>query len=191
MSKDVNAPPALIAQQTPYWCFAAAEQMARAYYGLPVLTQYEIAYNSLMQLVGAVAPPHFVNWSNAALIDLMNGVDADVTPAQVAVSGNPPNPHSERVRLVHGTMGAFNIAPFVGATLGGQATQGNFRADIEANKIVVVGNHIHYYVMYGYDDINGFDLKVRDPMPVGVGGLAVTIPYTAFNGWLAKVVIRF
>ncbi|ACL04562.1 hypothetical protein [Desulfatibacillum aliphaticivorans] len=191
MSRDVNVPPALVAQQTGAWCFAAAEQMARAYYGLPVLNQYEIAYNSLMQLVGAMAPPHLANWNNATLLDLMNGVVADITPAQLAVSGNPPNPNSQRVALVQNTMGAFNIAPFAGASLGGQATQGNFRADIEANKIVVIGNFIHYYVVYGYNDINGFDLKVRDPMPTGVGGLSTAVPYANFNAWHAKVVIRF
>lgn len=39
----VNNPPALVAQETPSWCFAAVEQMVRAYRELAAATQYAIA----------------------------------------------------------------------------------------------------------------------------------------------------
>lgn len=190
MSKDVNNPPILVAQETGAWCFAAAEQMARAFFHLPAMSQYDIAYNSLMIQVAAMAPPYFANWNNATMADLLANITDDITPAQLAISGNPPNPLSQRVNMVQNTYGAFNPVPFP-ANVGNVATPGNFRADIEANKIVVIGSFIHYYVVFGYDDRAGFNLKARDPMPVGVGRANAVIPYDAFNAWGGKVVIRF
>ncbi|MBI9075790.1 MAG: hypothetical protein JEZ02_10295 [Desulfatibacillum sp.] len=190
MSKDVNNPPALVAQETGAWCFAAAEQMARAYFGLLPISQYEIAYNSLMGLVAAQAPPHFNQWNIASMADLLANITTNITPTQVAQSGQPPNPLSQRVALVRATYGAFNNVPFNGS-ISNVCTPGNFRADIEANKIVVIGNAIHYYIVYGYDDRDGFVLKVRDPWPPGVGGQATTIDYDTFNAWASKVAIRF
>ncbi|MCP3944659.1 MAG: hypothetical protein GY710_24720 [Desulfobacteraceae bacterium] len=190
MSQDVTQPPVLIFQETNSWCFAAAEQMARTYLGINIPTQYEIAYNSLMAQVNAAAPPYFAQWNNASAIDLLANIIADITPGQLAISGNLPNHASSRVNLVKNTYGAFNHTA-CGGTMSNVFSQANFRAEIEADRIVVIGNAIHYYVVYGYDDRNGFNLKVRDPWPTGVGGQLTIIPYTTFDGWAGKTVIRF
>ncbi|WP_158218305.1 hypothetical protein [Roseateles puraquae] len=55
--KTVNHPPALIAQETTSWCFAAAEQMVRRYFKLEDDTQWQIAERLCRGLPGARAVP--------------------------------------------------------------------------------------------------------------------------------------
>ncbi len=180
MSNNVNNPPALIAQETPAWCFAAAELMARNFYGLGTPTQYAIARASIMGLVGAQAPPTFAQWNQATMSDLLNDQDEN----------NGANLLSERVQLVRNTYGAIDHTAINGR-MRDNYTVNEFKADIDSNNIVVIGTAIHYYVVYGYDDAKDFTLRVRDPWPANVGGQAATIPYAQFLGWNGRVVIKF
>lgn len=180
MPKTVNHPPALIAQETAAWCFAAAELMARNYLGLATPTQYAIARASLLQLVAAQAPPVFAQWNDAVLNDLLNGQEEN----------DGANYHSERVQLIRNSYGAVNHAAINGR-LQGNYTPGNFRADIDSNRIVIIGSAIHYYVVYGYEDGDNFTLLVRDPWPANVGGQAQRVAYDSFVNWNGRTVISF
>ena len=180
MPNTVANPPALIAQQTPAWCFAAAELMARTYYGLATPGQYDVARASVMLLVAAQAPPTYTQWNQATLNDLLSNQDEN----------HGANLLSERVQLVRNSYGAINHDATAGQ-LSNDYTQSNFRADIDSNNIVIIGNAIHYYVVYGYDDRRDFMLQVRDAWPVGVGGQQTAIPYAQFAGWGYRVVINF
>ncbi|MBI9075791.1 MAG: hypothetical protein JEZ02_10300 [Desulfatibacillum sp.] len=188
MSRTVTNPPPLIAQETPAWCFAAAEQMARKYLGLDVPSQFKLAYDCLMVLVNAQLNPHFTNYMVACISDAFNNVTADSTPALVALSGNQPNPNSQLVGLISNTWGFVNHNNLNG-TMYNACTPQQFWTEIQANRIVIIGSANHYYVVYGYEDTANapFMLLVRDPM----GGHAASIPFTTFNGWANKVVIRF
>lgn len=178
----VNNPPGLIPQQTPAWCFAAAEQMARSYYGIQVPSQYDIARASVMTLVNAQAPPTFGQWNDATEYDLLNNEDEN--------NGN--NMDSARVQLVRNSYGAFNYAA-VNGRMTNNYTIDNFKADIDNNHIVVIGTAIHYYVVYGYDATppDNLILLVRDPWPAGRGGATQRVFWSEFNNWNNKVVIYF
>ena len=159
MPKTVTHPPALIAQETPCWCFAAAELMARNYRGLATPSQYAIARTNLLQLVAAQAPPTFAQWNDAVFADLLAGQEEN----------DGANLNSARVQLIRNSWGSVNDGAIGGRVLGNY-TPGNFRADIDSNNIVIIGSALHYYVVYGYEDGDNFNLLVRDPWPAGVGG---------------------
>lgn len=180
MPNTVPNPPALIAQRTPAWCFAAAELMARSYYGLDMPSQFDIARASVMLLVGAQAPPTFAQWSQATENDLLSGQNEE----------DGANLLSDRVQLVRNSYGAINHAAINGR-LGNDYTAANFRTDIDNANIVIIGNAIHYYVVYGYDESADFALLVRDPWPTDVGGQQTTILYKTFAAWNNRVVISF
>ncbi|GFZ93449.1 hypothetical protein [Dyella caseinilytica] len=180
MPKTVTNPPALIAQETPAWCFAAAELMARNYYGLGAPSQYAIARASLMQLVAAQAPPTFAQWNDAVFDDLLSGEQEN----------GGANLNSEQVQLIRNSYGAVNHAAINGR-LQNNYTPGNFRADIDSGNIVIIGSAIHYYVVYGYDDTNNFTLLVRDPWPAGVGGQRQRVAYDDFVNWAGRTAISF
>ncbi|SHJ10781.1 hypothetical protein SAMN02745216_01043 [Desulfatibacillum alkenivorans DSM 16219] len=190
MSRDVTGPPGLVAQETGAWCFAAAEQMVRAYLNMEVPSQYGIAYASLMLLISQGDPDLLLAWSTAAETDLLLEVDDDITPEQLEVSGNPPNPDSERVAMVKRTYGIFNHWDLGGA-ISSSCLPRDFREDIGSDKLVVIGNRNHYYVVYGYTDAGPFILRARDPFPPGLGAGTRLIPWGDFNVWEYKVVIRF
>ena len=192
MSRTVNNPPPLIAQETGAWCFAAAEQMARKYLGLNVPSQFKLAFDCLMVLVNAQIQPQIVNYFAACLSDAFNQVANDSTPAQVIQSGNQPNPNSQVVGLIRNTWGFVNHNNING-TMFNTCTPQDFWNDIQANRIVIIGSANHYYVVYGYEDTVSaqFNLLVRDPWPMNVGGQHASIPYATFNAWSHKVVIRF
>jgi Peptidase_C39 like family len=176
----VNNPPALIAQQTGAWCFAAAELMARNYYGLDTPSQYEIARASLMALVEAEDPIPFQQWNAAGLNDLLNNQEED--------NGN--NLNSERVQLVRNNYGAINHDAINGRLAADFAFEA-FKVAINSNKIVIIGNAIHYFVVYGYDEQKAPKLLVRDPWPANVGGQQTEILYATFAAWNNRVVIHF
>jgi hypothetical protein len=182
MSRNVNNPPVLVPQQTVAWCFAAAEVMARAYRNLPVRTQYQIARDFIMARVNAQDPVIFNQWNEAGEIDLLAN----------EVENDGANLNSRCVQLIRSTYGAVNEGN-LGGTLVNNYTVDNFRADIDANRIVIIGNHIHYYVVYGYNDTVGkdFTLLVRDSWPANVGGQLQTITHAVFSGWAHKAVIHF
>ena len=190
MSRDVTNPPDLVAQETGAWCFAAAEQMVRAYGNMEVPSQYSIAYASLMLLLGQGDPEVVNSWADAGETDLLLGVDEDITPAQLEESGNAPNPDSERVAMVRRTHGIFNHWDLAGRFCY-PCLPRDIQEDIGADKLVVIGTRIHYYVVYGYSDAGPFILRARDPFPPGRGAETRLIPWGDFNEWEYKVVIRF
>lgn len=61
----VNNPPVLVPQDTAAWCFAAVEQMVRAYRGLPAATQYDIARRNTAALA-TVDPQVQERWEPGA-----------------------------------------------------------------------------------------------------------------------------
>ncbi|GLQ93155.1 papain-like cysteine protease family protein [Dyella acidisoli] len=181
MPNTVPNPPALIAQETPAWCFAAAELMARNYYGLTTPSQYEIARTSVIRLVDAGAKPTLEQWNSATTYDLL---------ANQQENGGA-NLNSARVQLIRTNWGAI-YPNDIGGHFEANYTQENFRADIDAGEIVIIGTAIHYYVVYGYEDNgNNFTLLVRDPWPAGVGGQLQRVRYDDFANWLGRTIISF
>ncbi|MGO8868040.1 MAG: hypothetical protein ACLQME_16225 [Alphaproteobacteria bacterium] len=182
MSNNVNNPPALVPQETAAWCFAAAELMARNFYNLATPTQYAIARASVMLLVEAQAPPTYAQWSQATEDDLVNNQDEN----------GGANRQSQRVQLVRNAYGAI-IPAAIHGQMTNDYTELQFKADIDDSDIVIIGNAIHYYVVYGYDDTDpkNFTLRVRDPWPRNVGGQRQTIPHSELATWNNRVVIHF
>jgi hypothetical protein len=181
MPNTVNNPPALIAQQASGWCYVAAELMARIYYGFPVDTQYNIARRSVIALANVPVPEIRTAWLNATAADYASGQDEQ----------NGANLASARVDVVRTQWGAINYDA-IGGYIVTDCSQQDFRDDIAQNKIVIIGNALHYYVVYGYDDSKDFTLLVRDPWPPGGGGQTTTIPYNTFVGWgTDRLIIRF
>lgn len=154
--KTVAQPPSLIAQETTAWCYAAAEQMVRRYYGLPDDSQWTIA-ERLCSGLASLDPEFQERWVLA--------MSSDESTGQQPESGK--NQKSEIVRLVRGKYGALNVEGTGGRYVQLDATL--VREQIDANRIFVIGNAIHYYVVYGYDD-GGSTMLVRDPWPAGTGG---------------------
>jgi hypothetical protein len=175
---NVNNPPALIAQETGAWCFAAAEQMVRAYYGLEARNQYQIARR--IAAARAELDPQFQEtWQ------LAQALDASMEQTE----NGGANLASQVVQLVRTQWGAFDH----------DATHGHFEAnltaeivkrEIDANRIFVLGAEIHYYVVYGYSD-DGKTMLVRDPWPAGTGGMRATVSLATFNGWNGHTAILF
>ncbi|WP_457588945.1 papain-like cysteine protease family protein [Ensifer canadensis] len=94
---SVSNSPTLIAQETPSWCFAAAEVMVRQYYGLPQMSQYEIARASTAALAQADLSLG-EKWDLAQVLDSSADVTEDVGE----------NHKSKIVELVRGQWNAFN-----------------------------------------------------------------------------------
>lgn len=181
MPRNVANPPALVAQQTTAWCFAAAEQMVRGYRNTPTLTQYQIARQNVMALVEAKSSPTFDQWNSAVQYDLLNNQEEE----------GGENLGSRRVQLIRNHYGALNHDA-VGGIMTGNYTPEQFISDIDDDKIVVIGNAIHYYVVYGYDGSpSDLRLNVLDPWPAGRGGQNQTLPYSTFSAWSDKIVIHF
>ena len=182
MSKTVNNPPALIAQETPCWCFAAAEQMARAYYQLPALSQYAIARDSVVRLAAAMDPQIFEPWFLAVATD-----ESAPTPPSHDEQGGANVLNSSRVQVVRSKYGVINMQA-IGAHIEPAYTQQDFRTDIDNQKIVIIGTTLHFLVVYGYDDTSGFDLLVRDPSTYAP---RASIPYEDFIRFPARVILSF
>ncbi len=179
---DVPNPPSLIAQETGAWCFAAAEQIVRAYYELEERTQYEIAraFTSARALVEAELG---VEWQTAVLMD------ATAEPPELEEGG--ANLNSAVVQLVRSEYGVFNQDATGGAIVG-LLTEGIVRAEIDVDRVLVIGNSIHYYVVIGYDGAgDDFRLHVLDPWPPGGGGQRDWVTFAEFQGWVNKVAITF
>ncbi len=175
---NVQNPPALVAQETPSWCFAAAEMMIRTYYGLPDLSQYDIA-RRITQNLAALDPEVQEKWEVALMMDQSLDVQEE--------SGT--NSDSRLVQLVRTQWNAFDHT----------ATNGYFvpdltaelvRKEIDNNRVFVVGNAIHYYVVYGYSH-DGNLLDVRDPWPSGRGGSRTQIELKELVSQEGQVAILF
>lgn len=165
----VNVPPALIAQETSAWCFAAVEQMVRAYYGLAAASQYQIARRNLAALAGQVLAIQ-ERWELAQVLDLTGNI--------AEMNGN--NPQSNVAMLVAGQWNTFDHA-----TTGGQFVDGLtaeiVKREIDNNRVFVIGTTIHYYLVYGYTETaNDIVLHIRDPWPVGQGGSRTQISLQEF-----------
>ncbi|MCZ7447921.1 hypothetical protein O8B93_10035 [Agrobacterium rhizogenes] len=176
----VNNPPALIAQETPSWCFAAVEQMVRAYRGLAAATQYAIARRNTAALA-TVDPQVQERWELAQILDQSGDVDE--------MGG--ANPHSEVVKLVSSQWNAFDHG-----TTGGQfvpaLTVDIVRREIDNNRVFVIGTNIHYYLVYGYtEEGKGLQLHIRDPWPAGRGGTKTRIGLQEFLATPAHTAVIF
>lgn len=181
MPNTVPNPPALIAQEAPAWCFVAAELMARNYYGLATPSQYAIARTNVIRMVDAEAQPTFGQWNDATEYDLLTDQQEN----------GGANLNSARVQLVRGNWRAI-YPNDIGGRFEANYTQGNFRADIDAGEIVIIGTAIHYYVVYGYEDTgNNFTLLIRDPWPASVGGQLQRVRYDNFVNWPGRTIISF
>ncbi|MFK3780329.1 hypothetical protein [Agrobacterium sp. NPDC089420] len=176
----VHNPPALIAQETPSWCFAAVEQMVRAYYGLGAATQYAIARRNTAALA-TVDPQVQERWELAQVLDQSAEIDEQ----------DGANPDSNIVKLVFSQWNAFDHA-----TTGGRfvdaLTADIVRREIDHDRVFVIGTHIHYYLVYGYTE-NGKDLElhVLDPWPAGQGGTRTRIGLQEFLRTPAHTAVVF
>lgn len=174
----VKNPPALVAQETPAWCFAAAEVMVRNYLRLPPIAQYDIA-RRITESLANLDPAVQEQWQIAQALDL--------STAQKENGG--ANLQSEIVQMVRLQWNAFDNAATGGRffqNLDAQAVKN----EIDNNRIFVIGTSYHYYVVYGYAD-DGRTLLLRDPWPAGKGGLKQQISLADFVQLPAHVVIFF
>ncbi len=176
--REVQNPPALTAQETPAWCFAAAEVMVRRYYGLQEATQYAIARRSL-EALASLDPDVQEAWELAAVLDQSGQVDEN----------NGRNMNSHIVQLVRTRWNAFDNAATGGRFITGLTTD-MVRTEIDNNRIFVIGNAIHYYVVYGYSE-DGEVLHLRDPWPSGRGGERTRITLRELQSVRGSVVIFF
>jgi hypothetical protein len=180
--RTVTNPPTLVPQETGAWCFAAAEQMVRAYLGLEVRTQYEIA-RAFTAARAVVDPTLQEPWQMAV------AMDESSNPPQAENGG--ANDSSQVVQLVRAQWGVFDQ----------DATDGTFidaldevtvREEIDHDRIVVVGNPIHYFVVFGYEGTGvGFELLVLDPWPAGQGGQRDSVKLSEYLRWEGRLAIRF
>ncbi|WP_341487743.1 hypothetical protein [Pararhizobium sp. A13] len=176
---EVKNPPALVAQATGAWCFAAAEVMVRSYRNLPAMSQYAIARRNLLSLA-ELDPAVQEQWETA------QALDASATPPRQENGG--ANMESAVVQLVRSEYNAFDNASTGGQFM--QLSAATVLAEIENNRIFVVGTSIHYYVVYGCN-VDGTTLLVRDPWPAGQGGLATEISLAVLLNTVGHVAISF
>ena len=174
----VKNPPALVAQETGAWCFAAAEQMVRSFFGFAARTQYQIA-RQLAASRGLVDPNFIEQWQLAlALDESANQPD-----------NNGANNASQVVQLVRATYGTINDADTHGRFVE-NLSAADIRGEIDANRIFVIGNAIHFYVVYGYED-NGNTMLVRDPWPPNHGGQNSRVTLATYQDWDNRIAIFF
>ena len=179
---DVSHPPELVAQETGAWCFAAAEQMARAYYGLEERSQYEIArgFTSARAVIDSGLQ---MEWQTAVLLD------STAEPPEREEGGT--NLSSAVVQLVRSQYGVFD-QDATGGTFVSNLTEELVRREIDADRILVIGNSIHYYVVIGYEGAGkSFVMRVLDPWPPGVGGQATTVGIGSYEEWSNRIAIKF
>lgn len=176
----VNNPPALVAQETPSWCFAAVEQMVRAYRELAAATQYAIARRNTAALA-TVDPEVQERWELALILDQSAAIDE--------MGG--ANPDSNIVRLVSSQWNAFDHAT-TGGHFVADLTPEIVRGEIDNNRVFVIGTHIHYYVVYGYTEAGkDLELHILDPWPTGHGGSRTRIGLQEFLGMAGHTAITF
>lgn len=154
---DVKNPPLLVAQETQSWCFAAAEVMVRNCFGLPNLSQYVIA-RRITENLAALDPEVQEKWELALMMDQSLDLQED----------GGTNSSSHLVQLVRSQWNAFDHTSTSGYFVP-DLTAELVRKEIDNNRVFVIGNAIHYYVVYGYSE-NGNVLHLRDPWPAGRGG---------------------
>jgi len=164
----VANPPALVAQETGAWCFAAAEVMVRNYYNVAASTQYAIARRQALLLAESDSNLEY-RWVMAESSDM---------GAQRNEAGGT-NLNSEIVQLVRAQRNVFNDGATGGRIIPGNLTPQLVRDEIDANRIFVIGTDIHYYVVYGYTT-NGMVMNVRDPWPPNQGGMKTEIRLNDF-----------
>jgi hypothetical protein len=176
----VNNPPALVPQLTPAWCFAAVEQMVRAYYGLPAATQYVIARRNTAALA-TVDPEVRERWELAEVLDQTGGINEQAGA----------NRNSNIVQLVSSQWNAFDHETTGGHFVNG-LTADIVRHEIDNNRVFVIGTEYHYYLVYGYT-VNGKDLELHilDPWPAGRGGARTRLGLQEFLAMPARVAITF
>lgn len=172
--------PALIPQRTPSWCFAAVEEMVRAYYGLGAATQYAIARRNTAALA-TVDPQVQERWELAQVLDQSTGVNEN----------GGANQNSDVVKLVSSQWNSFDHEA-TGGQFVAALTAEIVKREIDNNRVFVIGTNIHYYLVYGYTE-EGKDLQLHilDPWPAGQGGTKTRIGLQEFLAMPAHVAIVF
>ena len=178
--RTVTNPPTLEVQETPSWCFAAAEQMILRYYGHAPLSQYAIARSCVAARAAAGDPEGNVanRWEVATGADARLGHD----------EADGRNLHSEVVKLVRSQWGIVGHEALGGRYLRGPLDRTIAHDEIDADRIFLLANQIHFYVVYGYE---GDTLFVLDPWPAGKGGKTSEISLATVAGWPNGTTILF
>ncbi len=179
--RTVRNPPRLIPQQTGAWCFAACESMVRSYYQLPGRSQYQIARAYTAERAN-VEPDLNLRWQMAWATD-------QGPPVQHEQNGD--NPNSQIVALVRSEWGVVDADATNGRYIAA-LDEAVVRREIDADRILVIGNPIHYYAVFGYEGTGPkFTMLVLDPWPVGNGGAVDQVSMTEYRGWQGPVAILF
>lgn len=160
--KTVKNPPKLVLQETPSWCFAAAEVMIRAYYNQASLSQYAIA-RSATEALAQAEPNVQLQWVQALSYDQEH---------KVAENGGA-NLQSHIVQLVRSQWNSFNHDA-TGGHFVQNLTPEQVLTEIASDRIFVVGNLYHYYVVYGCSE-DGKTLYARDPYGQGNAQAAIAL----------------
>lgn len=164
--RTVSDPPTLVAQKTSSWCFAAAEVMVRTYYGLPKLTQYQIARAST-EALSKVQFGLGERWELAMALDSSLEITED----------DGENPNSHIANLVRGQWHSFNHEATGGRFIA-NVSWADVQEEIDNDRVFVVGSDIHYYVVFGYaEEREGKWLYVLDPWPAGKGGQKTVLSF--------------
>ncbi|MGF6157541.1 hypothetical protein M2267_002800 [Ensifer sp. KUDG1] len=172
-------PPPLVPQGSAAWCFAAAEAMVRSFRNLPAVSQYDIARRSTFALA-SLDPAVQERLQIAQALDLSTD----------QLENDGANRNSQVVQLVRTQWNAFDNATTGGHFLNVPLTAQAVKTEIDNNRIFVIGNAYHYYVVYGYEN-DGNTLLLRDPWPEGVGGLTPQMSLANFLQLPGRVAILF
>lgn len=179
--KLVDKPVPEVPQQTEVWCFAAAEQMVRSYYGLARKTQYQIARAYTAARARIEYETLGKEWQAA--------VDADEQDGELEDGGD--NLKSAVVLLVRSKRGSIVLDDLGGKYIP-ELTADIIKEEIDNNRIFVIGSASHFYVVYGYDEgEDGIEMLVRDPYPPVIGGARTRISLAAFKQMDGRAAIRF
>ncbi|MDO1581773.1 papain-like cysteine protease family protein [Rhizobium oryzicola] len=160
--KSVKSPPKLVLQETSSWCFAAAEVMIRAYYKKPSLSQYDIARSATEARAQADLDLQ-LKWVQALSFDEENKL----------LENGGGNDKSHIVQLVRREWNSFN-QDATGGHFVQNLTPEKVLEEIANNRVFVVGNDVHYYVVYGCSE-DGKTLYARDPYETGNAQAAIAL----------------
>ena len=160
--KIVANPPKLVLQETPNWCFAAAEAMIRAYYSLASLSQYAIARRAT-EARAPVDEQLELKWALAQSYDEANNQQEN----------GGANLQSHIVQLVRAEWNVVDNEAIGGYNVP-KLTPEQVLEEIANDRVFVVGNRYHYYVVYGCSE-DGKTLYARDPYGKGNAQAAVAL----------------
>ncbi|NUR29066.1 MAG: hypothetical protein HOV83_25025 [Catenulispora sp.] len=164
MAHDV---PALkVVEEVEYtWCFAGVEQVLRKVFGKADISQTEIAHNSAIRLAGTAGGTS-THWQRAteyaqrAIAQLtgdqlkeVEGKWAEIRPTltqRVTFQGLKLEQDGLRDRLRR-CYGEIDLKPFTTALVEKPYDVLTIAGELGDKKLVIAGNELHWYVIYGYD----------------------------------------